>query len=121
MDSVWTQLPLELAEYICNKLPSVRSVNHNLIQDIKNQRHLLYKVMRMYKELHGSMGLTFLAMDMDATTETIIHSWDSLPSDQRNELYKELSYNIDNVIDCAEDYREAYHDWLENEREYYYD
>ena len=35
MDPVWTQLPLDISEKICNKLPQVRGVSAGLKHDIR--------------------------------------------------------------------------------------
>jgi hypothetical protein len=38
MDSIWQKLPLDLAQYICNKLPQVRGIPFDLKDDIVTQQ-----------------------------------------------------------------------------------
>ncbi len=51
MDPVWKELPVHLAEHICNQLPKVRRLPMNLKREIESQRFFLAKSYTYYLRL----------------------------------------------------------------------
>jgi hypothetical protein len=44
MDTIWTNLPLELSEYICNQLSKVRRIPESLKREIEERVHIVREV-----------------------------------------------------------------------------
>lgn len=63
MDAVWSQLPLEIAEHVCNQLPKVRRIPVTLKREIESQRWMLaksYNYYLRYCEFHGRAALRMM-------------------------------------------------------------
>lgn len=44
MDTIWTNLPLELSEHICNQLPKVRRIPQSLKREIEERAYIVREV-----------------------------------------------------------------------------
>lgn len=92
MDPVWTQLPLELSEHICNQLPKVRKFDEVLSGDIQNQFYMLNRLLRNYTSWYGrDDGYDVLLDDLNMINETdyinIYDAWYDIDRDRRREYY----------------------------------
>jgi hypothetical protein len=90
MDPVWTQLPVELSEHICNQLPNVRRIPLNLKCEIESQRWMLAKSYNYYLRLcqfHGRAALTMMRDSMGITEGDPNGAWARMTTDERLEFY----------------------------------
>jgi hypothetical protein len=100
MDPCWKNLPIELAERICNMLPRVRSFDQPVLNDIKNQTHLFNKYYWHVASLFGFDDVWYAMYDdmrnisdiLDTHPEdmcienVVFEMWKSMRPDQRKEI-----------------------------------
>ena len=92
MDPVWTQLPIELAEHVCNQLPKVRRVDENMKAQIENQEWMVKRMLKYYTEWFGYMdAYDFLLDDLNMLNESdflyVWKVWEDLDPEKRSEYY----------------------------------
>ena len=87
MDPVWTQLPSELSDHICNQLPKVRSIDKALKRELCSQRYLYAKFINRYIELFSYPGQHWyhaLRVELGGDPTDV---WNNLTPEERWELY----------------------------------
>ena len=100
MDPVWTQLPLDFAEKICNMLPKVRRMNPILKDEIESQWYKFDKYYYNCVQLFGLSNAEYVMYDdmknvcqivddypEDMPFMTVIENmWKKMTHEQRNSL-----------------------------------
>ena len=91
MDPMWTNLPSELSEHICNQLPKVRGIPVNLKRDIQSQRWMLAKSYSYYLrlcEFHSRAGYTMFKNQLGVPDGVDINDhWKTMSPDDRMRFY----------------------------------
>jgi hypothetical protein len=90
MDSIWTQLPLDLVDHVCNQLPKVRRMDPDLKVDLRFWH--LEKLLRNNQMWYGRVdGLQLLLDDLNMLNETdhidVHDAWFDMDLDRRMEYY----------------------------------
>ena len=91
MDSLWTELPLELSEKICNSLTKVRTIQESIKTEIESQRWMLAKIFSWYFELcqfNHPMALSTIRRDLGVPVNVDINvHWNTMTPDERIDFF----------------------------------
>lgn len=92
MDLMWTQLPLELSEHICNQLPKVRKIDEDLRFDIVSQNYMVHRMLKYYTQWFGKDDATYVLLDdLNIITESdyvdVYDAWFNMDTDKRTKYY----------------------------------
>jgi hypothetical protein len=90
MSGVWTNLPDELSEHICNQLSKVRRIPITMKHEIESQRWMLAKSYSYYLRLcqfHQRAALAMMRGRMGITEGDPNHVWARMTTDERLEFY----------------------------------
>ena len=88
MDPVWRNLPEELTERVCNKLPEVRRVPDALKRQICGQRWMLTKVINSYIRCeYMSHYDSLMALKMDLGGGDVNVTWMEMTPEARWDFF----------------------------------
>jgi hypothetical protein len=117
MNPIWSQLPSELVDYICNKLPQVRSIPSDLKEDLISYNRY-NETVEGYREYYGDDArISFdyecylfvnhrvtLLWSITARTKDI---WRVMTPDDRNFIYEKSLRMKQELIDGGSDAEET--------------
>jgi hypothetical protein len=126
MDPIWKNLPNELSDYICNKLPQVRRIPADLKEDLfsylkyNETEEVYYEYYdedearsifdyECYQFVLGKMSLIWL---INAGTRDI---WRVMSPDERNFIYEKSLLMKQHLIDGGSDTEETMQDYAAEE------
>lgn len=95
MDSIWSHLPRDLVDRVCNQLPKVRAIPENLKDEIVNQRWRLEKLYNNVRAWYGDYdGYYLLLDDLNILNESDFQSldevWIDMAHEKRVDYYKSV-------------------------------
>jgi hypothetical protein len=87
MDPIWTNLPIEISEIICNKLSKVRVIDCNIKSEIVSQRWMLTKILNWYLDLcdyNSLFAFSVLRNDLGIPNDVDVNvHWENMTQDDR--------------------------------------
>lgn len=116
MDPIWSHLPRDLADHVCNQLPKVRAIPKNLKDEIVNQRWMLAKSYNWYLDLcmyHSRAALFMFKRDLGVEEGCDINEhWANMNPEDRI-LFYHHGPGSDTAKELLERERE-FRDWRES-------
>lgn len=93
METIWTNLPGDLVDKVCNKLKDVRRIPPELKEEIESQRYMLAKLIDRYIAYFDSNSWVAMYELMDRFgTRDITEKWMSMTPEDRMDMYTKGMY-----------------------------
>lgn len=95
MNPIWRDLPLDLAEYICNKLPSVRRVHPDIKARVLHQKWMFDRLYKNCTAWYGEYEAYYLLLDdlnlvNESDFDNPYSTWVDMSIEKRTEYYKSI-------------------------------